>query len=121
MRKISNKFIIFGVMAILFLSAILCCCLTPKVEAQEIPSCHQTTREDTQQSSHTDECDCSDSISILTKLDQGILFVQESLVIHIDSQYQYEFVSPQFISYPEVFEIADQTVPFSLQNSILRI
>lgn len=60
LRKIS----ILGLIAVFFLSALLCCCMTRIVEAREpVSSCHQSSRDEgTPQ--NNEECNCFKAIGI---------------------------------------------------------
>ena len=58
---------VLGLITLFFVSAILCCCLTDTVQAEEsTPSCHQTTHE-SESSQSAKECDCDHSVATVQK------------------------------------------------------
>lgn len=74
-----KKISILGLVAIFVASAILCCCLSNAVQAEEpVPPCHQTSNET--DSSHTpEECDCEQTAGILAQKEiAGINLVASS-------------------------------------------
>ncbi len=112
---------ILGLIALFFVSAIACCCLTDIVQAEEsAPSCHQTTH-DAESSQNTEDCDCDQSIAVI-KNNNALNDTLLAFVIFTNVQQQ----SNQFFdSSPAVVTQAPlqyyDTAPLYIKHSVLRI
>jgi len=116
-----KKISILALMTLFFISAILCCCFTKKVQAEEpTPSCHQTTHE-SEPSDSAKDCDC----------DQSLATVKEAKFLK-DSLSQFATVSLDQLSAHSstIFAKVDayhspplvtDTSPLYIKHSILRI
>ena len=116
-----KKLSILGLAGIFLLSAMLCCCLTNIVEAEEpTPSCHQTTHE-SGSSESTKECGCDHSVTTVQKA----TFLKNTLVqistIVLDQLFSdYSTISAKIDVYQAPPLVYD-TSPLYIRHSNFRI
>ena len=116
-----KKILIFGLVAVFFVSVILCCCFTDTVQAKSpTPACHQTAQ-DTESSHKGETCDCDQSIAIIKKdvvvndavLSLAMFFVEQHPISHLLNSFvvlAYQVPQPFY-----------DTLPLYLKYSILRV
>ena len=120
--KVNLKSIsILGLVAAFFVAAVMCCCFTNTVQAEEpTPSCHQAENE-TASPQSTEECDCDHSITTIQKatfLNNSLMHVSTFSLDHLFSGYRP--ISAKVDGYhspPLVYDIS----PLYIEYSNLRI
>jgi len=116
-----KKLPILGLVGIFLLSAMMCCCFTNVVEAEELtPSCHQTEHK-TDSSQNTEECGCDLSLAIIKKdvaLNDTLVAVATFV---IEQQTGNQFTISSFIVANQAPPQFYDTSPLYIKYSILRI
>jgi len=116
-----KKISILGLVAVFFVSAIMCCCFTDIVQAEELtPSCHQTTHE-SDSSKSMQECGCDQSLATV----QNATFLKDSFLhtspITLDQLISdYSTISAKVDVYQAPPLVYD-TSPLYIKHSNLRI
>ena len=110
-----------GLIALFFVSAILCCCLTDTVQAEEsTPSCHQTTHE-SGSSQSAEDCDCDYSLSTAQKA----TFLKSSLVqvstVSLDQLFSDDRFVSEKVNVYQAAPLVYDTSPLYIKHSNLRI
>jgi len=116
-----KKISIFGLTTVLFVSAIMCCCFTDTVQAEEpTPLCHPTSHEKDSTKNKKD-CNCDESFTIAKKdvAFNAPLVSGATFVIKLRTNIQ-NYVSPFAVAYQAPPQFYD-TLPLSIKHSILRI
>lgn len=112
---------ILGFIALFFVSAIACCCLTDTVQAEEpAPSCHQTAHE-SGSSQSAEDCDCDHSLSTVQKE----TFLKSSLVqvstAPLDQLFSDDKSISEKVNVYQVPPLVYDTSPLYIKHSNLRI
>lgn len=134
MKKLPKKPIIYSLSIFLILSSILCCCVgivttvqAANVESAHSEHCHSHEANGSSQSPGAEECECHYSDAILANIDTEALksdlllarTLKETFLLNVSISSSphaffvfYEHASPRLYK---------RSVPFYLENSILRI
>lgn len=116
-----KKLSILGLVTIFFVSAIMCCCFTHTVQAEEpTPSCHQTSQEK-DSSKNTKDCHCDQSLTIAKK-DVVFNTTIATIVTFVVEPYANNqiYVSQLAVAYQASLQYYD-TAPLYIKHSVLRI
>jgi len=116
-----KNILIFGLVSVFFVSAIMCCCFTDTVQAEELtPSCHQTEQE-TESSQNTEECGCDQSMAIVKKdvaLKDSVIAV--TILIFDQKPENRLSYSSRVVAYQAPLQFYD-TSQLYLKHTVLRI
>ena len=112
---------ILGLVGLFFVSAIMCCCITKTVHAQELASSCHLTEHETDSRQNTEDCDCDQSSAILKK-DIGLhnTFVTTA-VLGIEQQSESQILYSSFGVAYQAFPQYYSTLPIYIKHSNLRI
>ena len=121
MRHKIKKCSIFVLAGIFIYSALICCCFTSIVEAEQIePPCHQAAQ-DTESSKNSAECDCDQSNAMI--IAPSSLKDTQSRVVYIPSDqlsYEYFYLTAKVVAYQAPPLVYDPS-PLYIKHSVLRI
>jgi len=116
-----KKLSILSLVALFFVSAIMCCCFTDTVQAEEpTPSCHQAEHE-TDSSQNIEECGCDQSMAIVKKdvaLNDTLVAVATFV---IEQQTGSQIYVPSFVAAYQAPPQFYDTLPLYIKHSVLRI